>query len=106
MGYNAEQDLSYINETLAYYFYIIGLDPSNMDSISIDDIITKARSFSLITNEIAPPQINVKDNKDIEKVTESYRDEPAVAILRNQRITIVSVIRRLWWMRQLALGAM
>lgn len=106
MGYNAEQDLAYINKTLAYYLYIIGLNPDNLDILSIDDIITKARSFSLITNEIIPAQPYIKDNLNPDKTLEQYRDEPAVAILRSQRINIVSVIRRFWWMRQLALGAM
>lgn len=106
MSYNAEQDLSYINQVLAYYFYLIGLDPDDIDTLTIDNIIAKARLFSLITNEIAPNQINIKDNKDPEKIAELYRDEPSVAILRNQRIMIVSNIRRFWWMRQLALGAL
>jgi hypothetical protein len=106
MSYNAEQDLAYINKTLAYFLYLVGLDAEDIDSLTIDEIITKARLFSLITNEIAPHQINIKDDSDVEKISEQYRDQPAVAILRNQRISIVSNIRRFWYLRQLALGAM
>ena len=99
MSYNAQQDLEYIESVLAFQLNIIGLTAEDMDTSSIDEIITKARTFNLITQEITPVQIA----DSLEQGT--YRDEPAVAILRSQRNITVSTIRRFWWMRQLALGA-
>ena len=98
MSYNAQQDLEYIESVLAFQLNIIGLTAEDMDTSSIDEIIAKARTFNLITQEITPVQI-----ADSEQGT--YVDEPAVAILRSQRNITVSTIRRFWWMRQLALGA-
>lgn len=99
MSYNAEQDLEYIESVLAFQLNIIGLTAEDMDTLSIDEIITKARTFNLITQEITPVQIANSPQQGI------YRDEPAVAMLRSQRNITVSTIRRFWWMRQLALGA-
>ena len=99
MSYNAQQDLEYIESVLAFQLNIIGLTAEDMDNLSIDEIITKARTFNLITQEITPVQIANSPEQGI------YRDEPAVAMLRSQRNITVSTIRRFWWMRQLALGA-
>lgn len=99
MSYNAQQDLEYIESVLAFQLNIIGLTAEDMDILSIDEIISKARIFNLISQEIGPVQILNSQQE------EAYKDEPAIAILRSQRITIVSTIRRFWWMRQIALGA-
>ena len=99
MTYNAEQDLEYIESVLALQLNIIGLTAEDMDILSIDEIISKARTFNLISQEISPIQTASSGPEGI------YTDEPAIAILRSQRITIVSTIRRFWWMRQIALGA-
>ena len=99
MSYNAQQDLEYIESVLAFQLNIIGLTAEDMDTSSIDEIITKARTFNLITQEITPVQIANSPEQG------TYRDEPAVAMLRSQRNITVSTIRRFWWMRQLALGA-
>jgi len=99
MSYNAQQDLEYIESVLAFQLNIIGLTAEDMDILSIDQIISQARTFNLINQEIEPVET---PNSGPEKI---YADEPAIAILRSQRITIVSTIRRFWWMRQIALGA-
>jgi hypothetical protein len=99
MSYNAEQDLEYLESVLAYQLNIIGLTAEDMDILSIDEIISQARTFNLINQEISTVQTVGSQQEG------AYGDEPAVAILRSQRITIVSTIRRFWWMRQIALGA-
>jgi hypothetical protein len=99
MTYNAEQDLEYIESVLALQLYIIGLTAEDMDILSIDEIISQARTFNLINQEITPIETPSSQQE------QTYRDEPVVAILRSQRIAIVSTIRRFWWMRQIALGA-
>jgi hypothetical protein len=99
MSYNAEQDLGYIESVLAFQLNIIGLTAEDMDTLSIDEIISQARTFNLITQEITPVQIANWQQEG------AYKDEPAVAILRSQRNITISTIRRFWWMRQLALGA-
>ena len=48
MSYNAQQDLEYIESVLAYQLNIIGLTAEDMDALSIDEIISKARTFNLI----------------------------------------------------------
>ena len=99
MSYNAEQDLEYLESVLAYQLNIIGLTAEDMDILSIDEIISQARTFNLISQEISTVQTVGSRQEG------AYGDEPAVAILRSQRITTVSTIRRFWWMRQIALGA-
>jgi hypothetical protein len=100
MSYNAEQDLEYIESVLALQLNIIGLEAEDMDILSIDEIITKARTFNLVNQDIEPSAILLNNAE-----AEFYKDEPAIAILRSQRNITISTIRRFWWMRQLALGA-
>jgi hypothetical protein len=100
MSYNAEQDLEYIESVLALQLNIIGLEAEDMDILSIDEIITKARTFNLITQNIEPSALVLSNTE-----AEFYKDEPAIAILRSQRNITISTIRRFWWMRQIALGA-
>ena len=99
MSYNAQQDLEYIESVLAYQLNIIGLTAEDMDALSIDEIISQARTFNLISQEIGPVQTSSSQQEEV------YKDEPTIAILRSQRTITVSTIRRFWWMRQLALGA-
>jgi hypothetical protein len=105
MSYNAEQDLNYIESVLAFQLNIIGLTAEDMDTLSIDEIITKAREFNLITHDVKAHRVYVRDRDDSVGDQDLYKDEPAIAILRNQRTLTISTIRRFWWMRQLALGA-
>jgi hypothetical protein len=99
MSYNAQQDLEYIESVLAFQLNIIGLTAEDMDILSIDEIISQARTFNLISQEIVSVQIPSSQQEVV------YKDEPAIAILRNQRTITVSTIRRFWWLRQLAIGA-
>ena len=99
MSYNAQQDLEYIESVLAFQLNIIGLTAEDMDALSIDEIISKARTFNLISQEINPVEIPNSGPEEI------YADEPVIALLRSQRTITVSTIRRFWWLRQLALGA-
>jgi len=99
MSYNAQQDLEYIESVLAFQLNIIGLTAEDMDILSIDQIISQARTFNLINQEIEPVETPNLGPEGI------YADEPAIAILRSQRTISVSTIRRFWWLRQLALGA-
>lgn len=91
--YNAEKDLKYINEQLFLYLYIIGLSPKNIDEYSIDQIINSARNIS-----IAP--IN-----EVESGSIDLSNDPLYLFLKNQRISLIGNIRRIWYMRQLAIGA-
>ena len=88
MTYNAQQDLEYIESVLAFQLNIIGLTAEDMDVLSIDEIISQARTFNLINQEITP--IGTPSSQQ----EQTYIDEPVVAVLR-----------RFWWMRQIALGA-
>lgn len=99
MSYNAQQDLEYIESVLAFQLNIIGLTAEDMDILSIDEIISQARTFNLINQEIIPIETSSLQQEG------TYRDEPVIATLRSQRTLIVSTIRRFWWLRQLALGA-
>ena len=99
MSYNAQQDLEYIESVLAFQLNIIGLTAEDMDILSIDQIISQARTFNLINQEINSIETPNSGPEGI------YADEPAIAILRSQRTISVSTIRRFWWLRQLALGA-
>lgn len=99
MSYNAQQDLEYIESVLAYQLNIIGLTAEDMDALSIDEIISKARTFNLINQEINSVETPNSGPEEI------YADEPVIALLRSQRTITVSTIRRFWWLRQLALGA-
>jgi|LauGreDrversion4_2_1035121.scaffolds.fasta_scaffold47203_3 hypothetical protein len=106
MSYNAELDLKYVESKLTYYIYMIGLNPDNLDTMTIDTLIEKARLFSLITSDTVQHRSYIKDRYADSNDQYLYKDEPAVAFLRNQRISIVANIRRFWYLRQLALGAM
>jgi hypothetical protein len=91
--YNAEKDLEYINEQLYLYLYIIGLNPKNIDEYSIDQIISSARNIS-----IAPIS-------EVESGSMDLSNDPLYLFLKNQRISLIGNIRRIWYMRQLAIGA-
>ena len=105
MSYNAELDLKYAESKLTYYVYLLGLSPDDLDALTIDTLIEKARLFSLITHDSVQHRSYVKDRYADENDQYLYKDEPAVAFLRSQRISLVANIRRFWYLRQLALGA-
>ena len=91
--YNAQKDLEYIDEQLAFYICFIGLNIDEYDSYSIDQLIDAARSIT---------QIPIKE---IESGELDGRKNQIFLFLKNQRISLIGNIRRLWHMRQLALGA-
>jgi hypothetical protein len=91
--YDAKKDLEYINEQLFLYLYIVGLNPKNVEDYSIDEIINSARNIS-----IAP--IN-----EVESGSMDLSNDPLYLFLKNQRISLIANIRRIWYMRQLAIGA-
>jgi hypothetical protein len=105
MSYNVELDLKYVESKLTYFIYMIGLNPDNLDSLTIDVLIEKARLFSLISNDSVPYDSNIQGKVEAVNSLSRYKDEPAIAHLRNQRISVVANIRRFWYLRQLALGA-
>ncbi len=91
--YDPVKDLEYINEQLFFYLYLVGLDPHKVESYSIDEIINHTRSMV-----VAP----------IEKVESGEYNcskEPLYWFLKNQRISLIGNIRRIWYMRQLATAA-
>lgn len=91
--YNAQKDLEYINEQLAFYVCFIGLDIDKYDSYSIDELIDSARGITDIPiKEIESNELDGQKNE-------------VFLFLKNQRISLIGNIRRLWYMRQLALGA-
>lgn len=93
MKYDAEKDLEYINDQLATYIHIIGLNGEYIDWYSIDEIINAARSITDVPiSEVESGELDLNND-------ELY------LFLLSQRIAIVGNIRRLWYMRQLALAA-
>lgn len=99
MSYNAEQDLKYIETNLAFFMYAVGLNPDNINSITIDEFINCARDKVKVSS--------TRDNA-LGLSSESlkiYNDEPVVCYLRSQRISLIANIRRFWYLRQLAIGA-
>lgn len=101
MAYDAEKDLAYIDEQLAYFLYIVGLTPEQFNEVTIDSFLDKARETAVVPAE-----------RDIHRFPfgslglEMYREEPEFSYILSQRINLVSNIRRLWYLRQLALGAL
>jgi hypothetical protein len=93
MSYNAVKDLEYIDRQISFYLYCIGLNGIDIDSYTIDEIITAAR---LIT--IAPID-------DVESGKLNLSQDLSYLYLKNQRISLIGNIRRLWHMRQIAIGA-
>ena len=91
--YNAQKDLEYINEQLAFYVCYIGLNIDEYDSYSIDQLIDSARIMT---------QVPIKE---VESGDLEGRKNQVFLFLKNQRISLIGNIRRLWYMRQLALGA-
>ncbi|GEM_PF-4048396 len=90
MSYNAAKDLEYIEEQLCFYLLVLGLDGSELRGYTIDEIINKAR----LLTPLPIKEYEEKDDKD-----------PIYLYILNQRVSLIGNIRRLWYFRQLALGA-
>jgi|Laugresu1bdmlbsd_1035121.scaffolds.fasta_scaffold03955_3 hypothetical protein len=104
MSYDVEQDLSYVEENIAVLMYIVGLDPDDITSVSIDDFISSARDIVRTTSIKGEPPagVGIGLGKNASKV---YMEQPALQYLRAQRISLIANIRRFWYLRQLAIGA-
>lgn len=93
MSYNAVKDLEYVDRQISFYLYCIGLNGNSIDSYTIDEIINAARSMT-----IAPID-------DVESGKMNLSQDLLYLYLKNQRISLIGNIRRLWHMRQIAIGA-
>jgi hypothetical protein len=99
MSYNAEQDLKYIEENIALLMYIVGLNPDNMGTTTIDELVNSARDLARVSS------VRTTGTGLSSESLKIYRDEPSLSYLRSQRISLIANIRRFWYLRQLALGA-
>jgi hypothetical protein len=99
MSYNAEQDLKYIEENIALLMYIVGLNPDNMGTTTIDELVNSARDLARVSS------VRTTGTGLSAESLKLYRDEPSLSYLRSQRISLIANIRRFWYLRQLALGA-
>lgn len=88
-GYSTSSDLNYIEEQMLYIFYLIGFDESDLNCVTIDDIIQKIRHTFYYDNKI----INV-DSGEIKPNLSSD------LYLKSINKNVISNIRRLWsWMQ-------
>ena len=93
MSYNAEQDLKYIDSNLTFLMYVVGLDGDDLGTITIDAFIGAVRDM------IKVPTL---DDSDLTGVTSV---DPASSCLKAQKHSLMSNIRRFWYLRTLAIGA-
>ena len=94
MKYDAQKDIEYIEDQIQMFLYIVGLGETKINECSIDEIINKAREITDVPiSEVESGQLDLNND-------EIY------LFLKNQRISLIGNIRRLWYMRQLALGAL
>jgi len=105
MAFDAQKNIEYVEKQLAYFMMILGLDPNSLDTVTIDELLDAARDFSKVNRGQISNIYNVVENigntpKDI------YAGSPEYVFLKNQRIFLILSIRRFWYWRQLALGAL
>jgi len=93
MAYNAEQDLKYIDSNLTFLMYVVGLDGNDLDSVTIDDFIGAARDM------VKVPLQTEGDLAGVQSV------DPISSFLKNQKHSLITSIRRFWYLRTLAMGA-
>jgi len=93
MSYNAVEDLKYIDRQIGFYLYCIGLNGTDIDMYSIDEIIAAARIITIVPID------------DVESGKLNLGQDPSYLYLKNQRISLIGNIRRLWHMRQIAIGS-
>jgi hypothetical protein len=104
MAHDAQGNLSYIEKQLAYFMLLVGLNPESLDSITIDEILTAARNLSKIAtdrNNESLPTISISEEQG-----DIIAGAPEDVLLKNQRIFLILNIRRFWYWRQLAIGAL
>jgi hypothetical protein len=101
MKYNAEQDLKYIEQNLCYFLNIVGLGASELDAVTIDDFVDAARALMPFRNgEVTITTVGPSLIKNTPIIT-----DPVYIYLRVKNIPLVASIRRFWYLRQLAIGA-
>lgn len=101
MTYNAQEDLNYIEKNIYKLAYSVGLNITSLDSLTIDDLMSALKNIV----KIAP----IRSDKSKSDVPEAgiylYIESPEYLYLRAQKIALVRNIRRFWYLRQLAIGA-
>jgi hypothetical protein len=100
MAFNAQENLEYIEKQLAYFMYLVGLNPESLDAITIDELLAAARDLSKVDKEISSA-FNINKTQ-----MHYYAGTSEDVYLKNQRIFLILNIRRLWYWRQLAIGAL
>jgi hypothetical protein len=106
MSYDAQKDLDYIEYNISYFMNIIGMNPENLNSTTIDELVESARTMAIVTSA-RPSEVNTFTSGDnSQDAVLSYHSEPDYLYLRSQRIHLLSSIRRFWYLRQVALGAL
>lgn len=93
MSYNAEQDLKYIESNLTFFMYVVGLNGDNLSTVTIDELIDAVR------NMVKVPLVSDGDAIGVTSV------DPALSYLKTQKHSLMSNIRRFWYLRTLAMGA-
>jgi hypothetical protein len=106
MSYDAQKDLDYIEYNILYFMNIIGMNPENLSSITIDELVEAARAMAIVVST-RPSESNIfSSGEGLPDATLSYHSEPDYLYLKSQRIHLLSSIRRFWYLRQVALGAL
>jgi hypothetical protein len=87
--YDASKDLQRAEEKLLEIIYIAGLENTDIDTVTIDDIVSALRSSFHYTTSVSL----------------SYYSA-ATDYLRQENFHLVIQARKYWWYRQLAKGAL
>jgi hypothetical protein len=95
---DVEKNIEYLEKQLAYFLYIIGLDPLKIDTLSIDEILQSARLFT---------QNKVSSSSSL-GYTESYSKldsgSPESIYINYQKLYLITNIRRFWYWLSIAKG--
>lgn len=100
MAFNAQENLKYIEKQLAYFMYLIGLNPESLDTVTIDELLAATRNFSKVDRQNSSAVALNESQSNV------FAGTPEDVYLKNQRIFLILNIRRLWYWRQLAIGAL
>lgn len=87
--YDATKDLERTERKLLELIYIAGLDNTDIDTVTIDELIEALRKGFVYTSAVG----------------NSY-NIGATAFLREENFHLVIQARKYWWYRQLAKGAL
>jgi hypothetical protein len=86
--YDATKDLERSEQKIAELAYIAGLDPTDLDTVTIDELIQALRAVFPYTSPVGI----------------SY-NVCATDFIRQENFHLVIQARKYWWYRQLAKGA-